>query len=300
MAVTLIQQESVPLFNAFEKCSERCVISELGPGHENEVLEFLGARPIHTVFMSSMVRDNGLASPDNRGSFYACRNECGELEGVGLIGHATMVETRSDSALMVLARLARNCEVHLIRGEQETIDRFWEHYARAGQKSRLISRELLLEQREPLAIETRVDDLRMATISDLDKILAVNASMALQEAGVSPLQKDPAGFRQRTARRIEQGRIWVWVNDNRLMFKADVVAETPQANYLEGVHVHPEERMKGYGLRCLAQLSASLLSYSESICLTINERNKDALAFYAKAGYEFRTPYETIYLNENL
>lgn len=300
MAVTLIQQESVPPFNVFEKSSERCVISELEAGEKDEVLEFLDTRPLHTVFMSSMVRDNGLVSPDNRGSFYACRNHYGELEGVGLIGHATMIETQSEGALMSLARLARNCQVHLIRGEQETIDLFWEHYARAGQKPRLICREILLEQREAPAIQNPVDDLRTATLSELDKVLAVNASMALSEAGISPLQKDPAGFRQRTARRIEQGRIWVWINDNRLMFKADVVAETPHTNYLEGVHVHPEERMKGYGLRCLAQLSGNLLSRADSICLTVNEQNKEALAFYAKAGYQISAPYETIYLNENL
>jgi hypothetical protein len=120
--------------------------------------------------------------------------------------------------------------------------------------------------------------------------------MALQEAGVSPLHRDPGGFRQRTARRIKGGRVWAWIQEGRLMFKADVVGETPEAIYLEGVYVHPEERLKGYGLRCLTQLSTTLLARSKVICLTINERNKKALAFYEKAGYQFHSHYETIYL----
>ena len=68
--------------------------SELRAGEENEVLAFLAERPIHSVFISSLIRDNGLASPHNRGTFYAFRNRAGKFDGVALIGHATIVETR--------------------------------------------------------------------------------------------------------------------------------------------------------------------------------------------------------------
>jgi predicted GNAT family acetyltransferase len=215
---------------------------------------------------------------------------------VGLLGHATVIEARSENSLAQFARLARNClNAHLIRGEQETTQSFWKLYANSGQKARLVCRELLLEQKVAPTIEGE-SDLRVATVNDLDKVMAVNASMALHEAGVNPLQNDPSGFRSRTVRRIQQGRVWVWTQDDRLIFKADVVAETPQVTYLEGVHIHAEERRKGYGLRCLAKLSTMLLERSESICLTVNEKNKTALKFYEKAGYQFHSHYETIYL----
>jgi hypothetical protein len=121
--------------------------------------------------------------------------------------------------------------------------------------------------------------------------------MALEENGVNPLQRDPAGFRSRIERRINQGRVWIWVEDGRPIFKADVVGETPQMAYLEGIHVNPQERLKGYGTRCLSQLSSILLERSESICLTVNQRKADAAAFYAKAGFDFHSEYETIYLH---
>ncbi len=120
--------------------------------------------------------------------------------------------------------------------------------------------------------------------------------MAFEEGGISPLQSDPSGFRSRTARRVEKERVWVWIQDNRLVFKADVVGETPEVTYLEGVYVHAEERRKGYGMRCLSQLSSMLLTRTKSICLTVNHRNKNAVAFYSKAGYQFNSHYETIYL----
>jgi predicted GNAT family acetyltransferase len=291
-----MRHESQPgSFDVFSR-DESCIVGELGAADEPEVVEFLSARPIHTVFMASLIRDNGLLSPHNRGSFYSCRDRYGRLEGVALLGHATVVEARTEGSLASFARLARNClNAHLIRGEQETIRSFWKYYANSGQEPRLVCREHLFEQKAR-PTSTGVNDLRLATLNDLDKVVVVNASMALHEAGTSPLQNDPGGFRFRTARRIEQGRIWVWMEDDRLMFKADVVAETPQATYLEGVHVHVEERRKGYGLRGLASLSATLLERTESICLTVNEKNKNAANLYEKAGYQFHSHYETIYL----
>ena len=93
---------------------------------EIEVLAFLSQRPIHTFAMKSFIHDNGLVSPLNRGSFYGCRDINGHLEGVALVGHATLMETVSDRALQALAHVARECSfTHMIMGEQERIAEFW-------------------------------------------------------------------------------------------------------------------------------------------------------------------------------
>ena len=139
-------------------------------------------------------------------------------------------------------------------------------------------------------------DLRQADMDDLEKVVAVNSSMALEEGGSSPLQRDPSGFRKRTARRIEQGRIWVLMEGNRLIFKADIVSSTPEVAYLEGVYVHPEERRKGHARRCVSKMASALLNDTKSICLTVNDRNKYVAALYEKVGFKFHSNYETIYL----
>lgn len=297
MTVTIMRQESTAIFDQFASAPGGCTIGELYQEDLAAALQFLAARSIHTVFLSSLIRDNGLTSPRNRGSFYVCRDRRGSLEGVGLLGHATVIEARSASAVSALARVVRNCfNAHLIRGERNTINSFWKHYASPGQEPRLVCRELMFEQREALPLTEPIVDLQLATLADLDEILKLNAAMVFQEAGISPLDSDPGGFRQRTARRIEQGRVWTWTRDDKLMFKADVIAETPEAVYLEGVHVHPEERLKGYGSRCLNQLGSILLTRHKSICLTSNQENKSALVLYKKAGYQFNSHYETIYL----
>ena len=185
---------------------------------------------------------------------------------------------------------------HLIRGEESVIKDFWKYFADGSAEPRLICSEHLFEITQPPAIESEVADLRLATVNDLEQVLAVNALMAFEEGGSSPLQRDPTGFRARTLRRIERDRVWIWIQDSRLIFKADIVSATPEVTYVEGVYVHPEERRKGHGLRCVNQLTANLLGQSRSICLTVNDRNKGAIALYTKAGYQHHSHYETIYL----
>ena len=71
--------------------------------------------------------------------------------------------------------------------------------------------------------------------------------MAEAESGTNPLEVDPEGFRARCARRIEMGRVWVLERDGQLLFKADIMADTPEVVYLEGIWVSQTERGKGLG-----------------------------------------------------
>ena len=275
----------------------------LGTGHEAEVLGFLSARPVHTVYMAGLIRDNGLVARENRGAFYGCRGERGRLEGVALVGHVTQVEARSDCARRALARAAQCCSsAHVIMGEQERIRAFWEHYAEARQPARLACRELLCVKTWPLdAVGADAPELRPATPTDLPLVAPAQAGMAFEECGVNPLEVDPAGFRERCARRIRRGRVWVAVGaDGLLDFKADVMAETPEAAYLEGVYVRPGARGRGLGRRCTLRLCRELLARSRAVCLLVNERNLGAQSFYHKLGFRFGGLYETIYLHKTL
>jgi len=266
--------------------------------HEPEALAFLAAPTLQNVILSSsFIRDNGLESPFNRGTFYACRDAEGRLEGIGLIGDIILVEARSDAAFAAFARLAQGyTRADVIMGERENLERFWGYYAEGGQAPRRFCRELLFEQRRPADMCEAVPGLRLATPADLDQVTCAHAQMALLESGVNPLEVDPDGFRQRCARRIDQQRVWVLTEGGRLIFKADVIAETPHITYLEGIYVTPEERSKGFGSRCLSQIGRTLLKRTKSICLLVNEQNQKAPAFYRKAGYELRGSYDTIFL----
>ena len=181
-------------------------------------------------------------------------------------------------------------------GEAEKVERFLSHYKRDGQAPRLMCRERLFEQRQQEDVEQDLPGLRLATAADLELVAPVHAQMAFEESGVNPLFVDPEGFYRRCARRIQQKRVWVNVENGQLIFKADVISDTPDAIYLEGVYVGPEQRGRGYGLRCLSQLSRELLARTKSLCLFVNEQNHRAQALYRKCNFRPRGSYDTIFL----
>jgi predicted GNAT family acetyltransferase len=270
---------------------------ELTEEERNEVLAFLAERPTQTVCIAGFIRDNGLVSPHNRGTFYGCRNSEGRLEGVALIGHATLIEVRTRRAMWEFALIAQaHQRTHMILGEKESVEHFWNYYADEGQQMRLACRELLFELRQAMQVREEVEGLRRATIDDLNQIAPVQAAMAEFESGVNPMEKDPEGFRARCARRIEMGRVWVLEEEGRIIFKADVQADTPDVVYLEGVWVSPSERGKGIGRKCLRQICRDLLTRTKSVCVLVNEESERAHTFYRMCNFKMRGVYDSIFL----
>ena len=262
-----------------------------------EVLSFLAERPLHTVVLAGFIRDNGLVSPHNRGTFWGCRNSKGRLEGVALIGHATLVDARTRRASREFALVAQcTAKSHVIMGELEKVEEFWGYYADEGRQMRLACRELLFELRRPVEVAGEIEGLRRATPEDLELVVPVQAHMAEMESGINPLAVDPKGFCARRLRKIKQGRTWVVVEDGRLIFKAEVESDTPDVIYLEGVYVDPSLRGTGTGRKCLTQLCERLLARTRSICLLANEENETAQRFYRSCGFKLRSVYDTIYL----
>ena len=276
-------------------------VESLANEHKQEVLAFLSERPVHTVYLSGYILDNGVVSPLNRGSFYGYRNLEGRLEGVALIGHATLFEIRSAEALAAFASLAQSfTRAHMMMGEIEKIEHFWNLYGAGGQAPRLMCRELLFEQRFPVEVKKPVRGLRRATLRDLEMLLPVHAEMVCEGGGVNPMEKDANGFRLRCARRIEQGRVWVLIENGRLIFKADIISDTPEVAYLEGIYVSPEDREQGIGQACLSQLTRHLLARTKVVSLLVNELNQAASAFYLKAGFKLRAHYDKIFLQQTI
>jgi ribosomal protein S18 acetylase RimI-like enzyme len=271
-------------------------VQQLESEHTAEVLSFLSARPLHTFIKASWIQDNGLVSSLNRGTFYGYRDATGELQGVALIGHLTLLEAQADSALAAFAKLTQSCtSVQVVLSEEGKISRFMTHYMNGATPPRRFRRELLLEKQTAENLNTS-SSLRPAWPEELELVVPIHAQAAFEESGVNPLDADPSGFRKRCARRINQGRVWVAIQDGRLKFKADIVSHTPDVIYLEGIYVSPEHRGNGYGANCMSELTNHLLEQSKSVCLLVNESNSAAQAAYRKAGYQFREYYDTLYL----
>ena len=272
----------------------------LASDDQAEVLAFLSERPAHTFGLTGLIRDNGLVSPKNRGSFYACRDPRGNIDGVALIGYNTLMETRSDDSIRAFAHLARTCpNIFLILGEEEVVRKFWNHYSGSEQQSATEGENyVLLRQSWPIEVREPVPQLRLATLGDLELVVTAHALSGIEETGLDGREQDPAGFPQRCAQRIENGHTWVWIDNDKVIFKIEIVTDTPEIIYLESMWIDPEERNKGYALRCMAQLGRELLSRASAICLLVQEKNLVAQAVYKKAGYQTIGYYQAIFLND--
>ncbi len=267
-------------------------------GDRQEVLEFLKMRPVQTVVMTSFIRDNGLENETNRGKFYGYRTAAGTLEGVALIGHTTLIEARSQNSLLAFARIARQTEtpIHLMMSDGKTIETFWRHYTGDNRPARKVCTELLFELSFPFFVQNCEWNVRSANADELEQIADAHDEVAFMESGVSPLLKDREGFLKRCLRRIEQGRTFVVFENGKLVFKADIVAETESVAYLEGIYVAPEYRGKGIGSKCLSNLSLQLMERVENVCLLSNSEFKSAHQSFLKAGFKNTDSYQTIFV----
>ena len=283
--------------NRTSQLGQAGTVCTLGTENEEEVLSFLNIRPVHTVVMASFIHDNGMVNKLNRGTFYGYRNSNGNLEGVTLLGHSTLIEARSDDAMFAFANKAKaeRVTINLIMSEHDDAWKFWQYY-NGESEPRLNCTELLYESSFPMLVQNCDHDLRAARPEELEQIAEAHAEVVLMESGNDPMFRDREGFLKRVARRIEMGRTFVVFESGRLLFKADIIAEADGIIYLEGIYVAPECRGKGIGSRCLSKLTLQLLERSDRVCMLSNVEFEMAHRSFQKAGYRVTGRCTTLFL----
>lgn len=262
-------------------------IFELSEKSIEEAFEFLNSASVHAVILSGFLADNGIDEDLNRGKFFGHRDERGEIDGIALIGHSTIFDVRTQTALTAFAAEAKRSTrpINLVMSSGELAETFFNEYSGFLYSPRKRCVEYSFFTGFPFVVQESGYKIRLATADDLEQVARVQAELAFIESGVNPLAIDPDGFRRRVLRRISQGRTYVVTDNGSLMFKADLMASTSEIAYLEGVYVSPEERGKGTGPACLSQVCIELLRFSSSICLLSNIELKQAHKCFERAGF---------------
>ena len=86
------------------------------------------------------------------------------------------------------------------------------------------------------------------------------------------------------------------VRQSTLLKSVDIIAETEDVIYLEGVYVNEKYRGRGIGPECLAVLSLQLLNRVENICLLSNIDFEGAHRSFQKAGYKNTDTCTTLFV----
>jgi uncharacterized protein len=248
-----------------------------------EVLDFCAEDPVERVFLEDVAR-RGL------GRFVAVAGSGGALSALCHVG-ANIVP--SGAGCEAFASTAAQADVRMVIGESGAVTHLWE----AAQPLMPVAREdrpgqpVYVMREPPPAGDT---GLRPATSSDVRRLLPACAAAHELELGIDPLERDPEAFRWRTMAQIEEGRSWVWLEDDVVLFKAEASAWTPSAVQLQQVWTDPEARGHGYARRGLADLIRLLLETTPAVTLFVRADNTPAIRLYDAVGMERALEYRSV------
>jgi RimJ/RimL family protein N-acetyltransferase len=259
-------------------------VKVIEPTHE-QVLEFCARDPVERVFLEDMARRA-------LGRFVAVENATGGLDA---LCHAGANLVPSGNGCDAFADVAAAADARMIIGEERAVDELWE-----------AARALLPVPREdrpgqpvytitdpPPAGET---GLRPATRGDLERLLPACAAAHELELGIDPRLHGEEAFRWRIGTQIDDGRSWLWLEDDVVLFKAEASAWTPQAVQVAQVWTDPEARGRGYAARALRDLSRLLLATTPTVTLFVRTDNAPAIALYERIGMRKALAYRSVLL----
>ena len=252
----------------------------------DQILDFCARDPVERVFLEDVARRG-------HGRFLATTlGEDGVVRGLCHVG--TNVVPSGDGCAVFAGATAR-AGARMLIGEERAVTELWEAARRRLPRPRedRPGQPVYSISEPPAAGET---GLRAARLADLGLLVPACAASHREELGVDPLRRDPEGFRWRTRVQIEEGRSWLWVEDDVIRFKAEASAWTPSAVQLQQVWADPPVRRRGFAARALRDLVRLLLARTPVVTLFVRAENLPAIRLYDAIGMERVLPYRSILL----
>jgi hypothetical protein len=277
------------------KPTKRREVCELTEASRTQVLDLLAQDPLRSVQLRGMIEDFGICHPAHRGRFFGYFEDR-HLTAVALLGHAIVIYG-DGVALDYFAEKAAEIRVkgHVIFGPRAQVEAFTERLSRCGREIELV-REFHWMVCHRAAASLNQLQLRRANLDELDMVVDAQAEMLLEATGSDPRVTDPEGFRRRVADRIERGRVWVRIQDGKVVFKADLQSVTEEVVYLEGIWTHQDYRRRGIAKSCVTELTHRLLRRHMALCLVVEPDEEAAMEIYQHVGFKVAAEYRAHYL----
>ena len=254
----------------------------------DEVLALCDRDPAANVFVSSRVRSSGL-DPGALGAqmwgYYSGR----QLESLCYAGANLVPVEATPAAVRAFAERAhkqgRRCSslvgsAAAVKGLWEFLRPYWGP-ARAVRSAQPV---MSISARPQVAPDPAVRQVRL---SELGILLPACVAMFTEEVGVSPAGGDGGAlYRARVTELIVSGRAFARIEDERVVFKAEIGAVTPLACQVQGVWVNPRLRGKGLAAPGMAAVvAAAQRTFAPLVTLYVNDFNSPARAAYRRTGF---------------
>ncbi|TYP82704.1 DUF4081 domain-containing GNAT family N-acetyltransferase [Blastococcus xanthinilyticus] len=263
----------------------------LDEADEPAVQRLLAADPVGACVIAGRVEVAGTA-PVSLGAPLWGVGDGDRLDAVCLAG-ANLIPFAAPGAERAAAvafaerarRAGRRCST--IVGPSAVVGPLWELLAPAWGPCRdHRPRQPLMAIDGPPAVapEPRV---RPVSPDQLEVLLPAAVAMFTEEVGVSPLRIDGgAGYRARVDELVRAGQSLAWIEDGRVLFKAEIGAVSRGACQVQGVWVAPALRGRGIGTAC----TAAVVEYARAVIapvvsLYVNDYNTRARTAYRRVGF---------------
>lgn len=226
------------------------------------------------------------------------RFDRGELVSACHVGaNLVPVQAREDDAQAFAERaLTRGRTVSTIVGPQDAVRTMWDCLSEGWGRPR----ELRWDQPHlEISGEPMVEPdpaVRRTRMSDASIVYPACVAMYTEEVGISP-EAGGGGdlYRTRVNQLISRGWSFARIEDDEVVFKAEVAFLTDRAAQVQGVWVHPSRRGEGLSIGGMAAVVAAIRrDLAPTVSLYVNEWNEAARRAYAKVGFQQTATFATV------
>jgi uncharacterized protein len=278
------------------QASLHACVRELSEKDITSTLRLLKEDPVRAVFLRGLLDDYGIRHEALRGKMFGYyEDDC--LRNVAWLGHHILIYKDRDGLQEFAKTVAETVtNSYLIVGPEKQVEEFWSYLQTYGHKTRLRVPLFFYVCRKPPPVSYN-PQLTLATLDQLDAITELQAELVREQSGEDPRVKDAEGFHTRVQDRILRQRTWVKMDKGQVIFKAELVHESPEAVYLESVWTHPDYRGRGIATTCLPELMNRFLFKKKAVCILVEPTGEAARRVYRRLGFSQEENYLGRYLS---
>ncbi len=274
-------------------------VRALAIGDRDEALELCARNPAANVFVASRIEEGALRSMP--GTLLGYR-VAGQLRAMCWVSaNVVPVECDAEAVAAIVPRIRRwqrGCAS--IFGPSDQVATLWDELAPSWGPARAIrqTQPLMATSTHPRTLGLEVDPrVRPARRDEVDLVLPAATSMFTEEIGYPPYRGSSRSYRVLIADLISKGHTFVWVEDDEVLFKADVGSAAIGAAQIQGVWLAPRLRGQGLATSLMAAATAMILEQVAPLAtLYVNDFNHAARATYRAAGYQDVATFSTVLL----
>lgn len=253
-----------------------------------DVRQLLSIDPVMDVFVASRVHAGGVTERSLGAQLWGYGPR-GRLESLCYSGANLVPVQASPDAVRAFAdrarRQGRRCSS--IVGEAGVVEQLWHLLAPVWGSARDVRPDqplLASHGQHTVQADHRV---RRVRADELDVLLPACVAMFTEEVGISPTAGDGGrAYRRRVGELVKQGRSYAIVEDQKILFKAEIGAASRSVCQVQGVWVEPGLRGTGLGTAGMAAVVAlARAEIAPVVSLYVNGFNTPARKAYERVGF---------------